>query len=424
MKNKLRLKIALSALTLAAVSLAGCLTANAEEEPVNLVFLRAGTEEAKKEAFTELLDGFMEEYPNITVEYQEAPWGNDIETKLNTGFASGTAPDVINYSLASIGARVPLGQYERLNDYVEGWEGLDDIYDSILEAGSVGDDLYGIGYLADARVLAINTELFEEAGLDPNSPPSTWDELLECHKKLVKRDENGTVIQTGLGVPTNGASIDQWLMIFAAQNGMKNLVDEETDEILFNKPESIEAMEFLKELYGIGLVAWDNSQSDQNPFKNGTAAMSIISMDEFNNTNSGDLEGKIKLIPMTSKERQATFCGVHFMFMNADSTKKDAAWKLIEYLTRKESMQKYGEIVGNTPVRESLSDWYLDTHDENAALVLQSIEIGKGGVKTPYFQTMTNLVCEAIERIYYGDAGIEEALNEAAEELQEEISNQ
>lgn len=424
MKNKLRLKIALSALTLAAVSLAGCLTANAEEEPVNLVFLRAGTEEAKKEAFTELLDGFMEEYPNITVEYQEAPWGNDIETKLNTGFASGTAPDVINYSLASIGARVPLGQYERLNDYVEGWEGLDDIYDSILEAGSVGDDLYGIGYLADARVLAINTELFEEAGLDPNSPPSTWDELLECHKKLVKRDENGTVIQTGLGVPTNGASIDQWLMIFAAQNGMKNLVDEETDEILFNKPESIEAMEFLKELYDIGLVAWDNSQSDQNPFKNGTAAMSIISMDEFNNTNSGDLEGKIKLIPMTSKERQATFCGVHFMFMNADSTKKDAAWKLIEYLTRKESMQKYGEIVGNTPVRESLSDWYLDTHDENAALVLQSIEIGKGGVKTPYFQTMTNLVCEAIERIYYGDASIEEALNEAAEELQEEISNQ
>lgn len=343
---------------------------------------------------------------------------------MNTGFASGTAPDVINYSLASIGARVPLGQYERLNDYVEGWEGLDDIYDSILEAGSVGDDLYGIGYLADARVLAINTELFEEAGLDPNSPPSTWDELLECHKKLVKRDENGTVIQTGLGVPTNGASIDQWLMIFAAQNGMKNLVDEETDEILFNKPESIEAMEFLKELYDIGLVAWDNSQSDQNPFKNGTAAMSIISMDEFNNTNSGDLEGKIKLIPMTSKERQATFCGVHFMFMNADSTKKDAAWKLIEYLTRKESMQKYGEIVENTPVRESLSDWYLDTHDENAALVLQSIEIGKGGVKTPYFQTMTNLVCEAIERIYYGDAGIEEVLNEAAEELQEEISNQ
>lgn len=55
---------------------------------------------------------------------------------------------------------------------------------------------------------------------------------------------------------------------------------------------------------------------------------------------------------------------------------------------------------------------------------MQSIEIGKGGVKTPYFQTMTNLVCEAIERIYYGDAGIEEALNEAAEELQEEISNQ
>ena len=235
MKNKFKTKMMLTAAALAVLTGTACMGVSAEnsEEPVNLVFLRAGTEENKKEAFTQLLADFMEEYPNITVEYQEAPWGNDFETKLNTGFASGTAADVINYSLASIGSRVPLGQYENLNEYTEGWEGLDDIYDNILAAGSVGDNLYGIGYLADARMLVYNTELFEEAGLDPNSPPTTWDELLEYHEKLVKKDENGNVIQTGMGVPTNGANINQWLEIFAAQNGVKNLVDESTDEILF-----------------------------------------------------------------------------------------------------------------------------------------------------------------------------------------------
>lgn len=424
MKNKPRTRILLSAMALAAASAAGCIGVSAEEDPVNLVFLRAGTEENKKMAFTELLNGFMEEYPNITVEYQEAPWGNDFETKLNTGFASGTAADVINYSLASIGARVPLGQYENLNEYVEGWEGMDDIYDSILEAGSVGGDLYGIGYLADARMLAINTELFEEAGLDPDNPPTTWEELLECHEKLVKRDENGTVIQTGLGVPTNGTNINQWLEIFAAQNGVTNLVDEGTDEILFNTPEAIEAMEYLKQLYDIGLVAYDNSQSDQNPFRNGTAGMTIISANEFSSANTGDLEGKIKMVPMFAKEKEATFCGVHFMFMNSNSTKKEAAWKLIEYLTRKESMQKYCEIVGNTPVRVSLSDWYLENNDESAAIVLKSVEIGKGSPKVPYFQTLFNIVDEAMERVFYETASVEDALNEAAEELQEEIENQ
>ncbi len=65
------------------------------DDQVKLVFLRAGTEDYKKEAFTKMIEGFEEEHPNITVEYQEAPWGDDFETKLNTGFASGTAPDVI-----------------------------------------------------------------------------------------------------------------------------------------------------------------------------------------------------------------------------------------------------------------------------------------------------------------------------------------
>lgn len=426
MKSKFRTRVMLSMAAVAALSMSAGIGALAEgsEEPVNLVFLRAGTDEPKKEAFTELLADFQKEYPNYTVEYQEAPWGNDFETKLNTGFASGTAPDVINYSLASIGSRVPLGQYENLNSYTEGWEGLEDYYDSILTAGSVGDDLYGIGYVADARMLVYNTELFEEAGLDPDSPPTTWDELLEYHEKLVKKDDSGNVIQTGLGIPTNGANINQWLEIFAAQNGVANLVDEATDEILFNTEESMEAMEFLKQLYDIGLIPWDNAQSDQNPFRNGTAAMSIMNADEFNSANSGDLEGKIKMAPMISKEKAATFCGVHFMFMSSDSKNKEAAWDLIEFLTRKESIQKYCEIVGTTPLRASLEDWYLEKHDENAQIVLKSIEIGQGSPKVAYSAPLFNAVDQAMERVFYGDASVEDALNEAAEELQEEIDNQ
>lgn len=424
MKNKFTKRLLVAALAAATLAGTTAMSVCAEEEPVNIVFLRAGTDEPKKEAFTALLEEFMEENPNITVEYQEAPWGNDFETKLNTGFASGTAADVINYSLASIGSRVPLGQYEDLTSYVEGWEGMDDIYDSILTAGSVGDSLYGIGYVPDARMLIINTELFEEAGLDPENPPTTWDELLECHEKLVKKDENGNVIQTGLGVPTNGTNVNHWLEIFAAQNGVANLVDESTDEILFNNEATMEAMTFLKQLYDIGLVAWDNAQADQNPIKNGTAAMSIMNADEFNSANTGELEGKLKMVPMFGKEQQATFCGVHFMFMNADSKNKEAAWKLIEFLCSEESMQEYAEVVGITPVRESLRDWYIDNNGEESEIVLDAISIGQGSPKVAYSQTLFNIVDEAMERVFYGDATVEDALNEAAEEMQEEIDNQ
>lgn len=424
MKGYLKKGAAVSLAVLTALSAGTCVNVNAGESKTKIVFLRAGTDEPKKEAYQELIAEFEEQNPDIEVEYQEAPWGNDFETKLNTGFASGTAPDVINYSLSSIGSRVPMGQYECLDSYVEGWEGLDDYMDSVLDAGSVGDKLYGIGYTADARMLVYNTELFEEAGLNPDSPPETWDELLEYHEKLVKKDEDGNVIQTGLGVPTNGASIDQWLQIFATQNGVENLVDESTDEILFNTPEALEAMEFLQKLNEIGLIAWDNSSSDQNPFRNGTAAMSIMNADEFNSANTGDLEGKLKMAPMFGNKQQATFCGMHFLFMSADSKQKEAAWKLISFLAEKDSMQTWCETVKTAPLRESLAEWYKGLGDENAEVVMDSISIGKGSPKVSYSQTVFNVVDQAMERVYYGEASVEDALNEAAEELQEEIDNQ
>ena len=44
------------------------------DENVKLVFLRAGTEDYKKDAFTQMIEGFEAKYPNYKVEYHEAPW--------------------------------------------------------------------------------------------------------------------------------------------------------------------------------------------------------------------------------------------------------------------------------------------------------------------------------------------------------------
>ena len=93
-----------------------------------------------------MIEGFEAKYPELYGRVSEAPWGDDFETKLNTGFASGTAPDVIHYSLASIGARVPMGQYECLDPYTEGWEGMDDMYDSVKKPEVLAANFMGVPY--------------------------------------------------------------------------------------------------------------------------------------------------------------------------------------------------------------------------------------------------------------------------------------
>ena len=57
-------------------------------EKTKLTFLRVGTEPEKKEYWENLIKDYIAKHPSIDIEYQEAGYGDDFETKLNTGFAS------------------------------------------------------------------------------------------------------------------------------------------------------------------------------------------------------------------------------------------------------------------------------------------------------------------------------------------------
>ena len=165
-------------------------------------------------------------------------------------------------------------------------------------------------------------------------------------------------------------------------------------------------MDFLRQLKEAGLVDWNNTQQDQNPFYNGTAAMTVVSENEFNNINTGDLEGKIKMVPMFSKVNSGT------------------SWKLIEYMSSKESMQIWMDTAKTAPVRASLEEAYLKKNPVNGPMIMEAIEIGKGSPKVPYFNSVFTYVDDAMEQVFYGQSSPQDALNAAAEKVQEEIDNQ
>ena len=394
-----------------------------ENEKTKLTFLRVGTEPEKKEYWENLIKEYISKHPNIEIEYQEAGYGDDFETKLNTGFASGTAPDIINFTMASMGTRVPLGQYAALDEYVNKWEGKDDFMDNALKLGTINGKIYGIATFPDPRILVYNKEMFKEAGLDPNKPPTTWDELLEYHKKLVKKDGD-TVVQTGFGVPTSGTNMQHYLSVFAEQNGLKNLIDEDDNTILFNRPEAIEAAAFLKEIADAGIIKWDSNNREQNPFATGMAAMTLGNTSEFYNYNKGGLEGKLAMAAPTSKVKQATFCGMGFMFMSGETKYKDEVWDFIAYVASAEEMWNRYEKLGVPPLRKSLEKKFVDLEPENNKAIYDSINTGTGSPKVAYANSVYNTVNDAMEKVMYGVASPKEALDEAAETIKQEINNQ
>lgn len=435
MKKRTILPITMTAMFTLSL-LAGCSSGGTEElipkestmsqgsEQTKIVFLRVGTEEDRKAYWQKTIAAFEAENPDIIVEYQESPPGNDFETKLNTGFASGTAPDVINFTMASMGTRIPLGQYRPLDEFTDDWQTKDDYMENVLQMGSKDGKLYGIGVYTDPRILLWNKEMFEAAGLDPDTPPTTWNELKEMQEKLTVRNDKGTVVQAGYAIPTTGSGLQHMLSVFIEQNGVKNLVNEDDNTILLNSPEAVEAAQFILDLAEIGTIPWDCTSIDQDPFMAGQSAITITTVSNYKTLMESNMKDKIGIAEPISNKKQATFCGAHFMFMSGDTKNKEAAWKFIDYATNAENTwQRYLDL-GFTPVHKSLKDKFMEVDPDTGNAIYFSINAGTGSPKVPYANSVYNITNEAMEKILYKVSSPVDALNEAAVKLQKEIDNQ
>ncbi len=128
-----------------------------------------------KEGFEELKAEFEALNPGFTLEISYDPWGT-WTTKLPTMIASGNAPDVFLVNNPDFPAFANGGFFLDLTDHVDP-DYFDEYFPGVLAMYTQRGRHLGIPYSTDCRVLWYNTEIFELAGLDPNQPPETWEEM-------------------------------------------------------------------------------------------------------------------------------------------------------------------------------------------------------------------------------------------------------
>lgn len=389
-------------------------------EPKKITFWRAGTEPEWDTHWKQTFAGL--EKNNIKVETAGLPWGNEIETKLNAAYASGTGPDLLHYSIASIAQRAGLGQYASLDDYISKWSDKDDIMESIYDLGKYKGKIYGLGWNPDPRVFVWRKDLFQQAGLDPEKAPKDWKQLAEYAVKLTKKEGNNTVI-AGFNIPiANGF---QTFQIFSLQNGVA-LIDVDKNDPLFDKPDAIEAAAYLNDLVKKGVnIPVDQFKSQGNPWTLGNAAMSYESPQGVAALlkNKPDLAGKIGVAPPLENKAKGTFCGLGLFFISADSKNKDAAWEAVKAaMTKEEMMRRYKEL-GTPIVRKSLKDEFIKDKPEMNKATFDAISVGQGAAKVIYSTKLNDTISQGLEQAYYGKKSAEQAMKDAAAELRKEIPN-
>ena len=429
------MKKLVSLLLLAAMLLTmAVMPAAAEGTPVELTFhYPVGVGGDLALLIENLAAEFTKENPDIIL--HPVFCGNSTETTTKTiaAIQGGNPPEFAIlgnselYSLLSLEAIIPLD--DLINGDPDGKEYIDDFWPAFLMNSYYEGKIYSIPWQRSTIIMYYNKDAFRAAGLDPETPPANWEELVEYAQKLTIRDEAGNVKQWGVQISTNDPFT---FSPFAMQNSAdgENLMTPDGKTALFNTQGNIDALQFLVDLgqkYKVmpeGVIVWADSTSN---FMAGTAAMLYMSSGSPTNVlNNTDFEVGTAFLPAGKRYGSATG-GANFYIMDGISDEKLAAtWKFIRWMTEPERAAQWSIDTGYVATRKSCFD--LDLLKNYFAAVPQAETAGNqlvyaGSELMLYDNTRCwDILKNAIDAAMTFAKTPEQALADAQEEVDEVLS--
>jgi multiple sugar transport system substrate-binding protein len=392
-------------------------TQNKDPGKITLSYLRTGTDERSQRAYMDLINEFQTRYPNIVIEYQQYNFGTEMETKLNTLYASGAAPDVVRAPISTIAQRASMGQYGALDSYINNWNERDQIIQHAYNVASYRGKTYGIAINIAASFLLYRKDYFQQAGIDPANPPETWEQLLEYAQKLTIR-QGSNVTRAGFSIPVASGNIT--ILPFARQNG-SSLIDENNNTAHFNDAATVEALSYLAQFNQKNLLIPFTFNQNQNPFEVGNAAITVGSLDNYNSivASGVDWVKQIAFAPMVSRKTKSNFGGCQIMFMSEEGKHKNESWEFIKFLFSDSSVWKLVQDAGATPVKKGLFEDFVKLNPEIGVTYLDALNYAEGMPKVEWSVLFEKYINQAYEEAMYGK-NAKEALDDALRQLNTE----
>lgn len=167
------------------------------DEPVTLQWFMWSGSDVEKNAWLKVGEMVTAKYPNITIEFQTAPF-NDFWTKLTTQAASGDAPCIIGLQ----GQRAP--QFGNLllplDDYMaQAGIKAEDYTPSITEGLRYEDQQVALPYDVGPFVIFYNKDAFKKAGVPEPKIGWTTDDFMDAARKLTDAPKYGFSAGSDIG---------------------------------------------------------------------------------------------------------------------------------------------------------------------------------------------------------------------------------
>lgn len=381
------------------------------QEPIKLTFWNYW-DGKNGEIVQGLVDRYNEDHPEVEIQNVYVGWG-ELLPKLQLAVAGGDKPDLAAADmvwmpyLAKSGALVPL------NSFIEasGVE-IDDFYPALLDVNTYDEQYYGMPVSTNNLELFINKDLFEAAGLDPATPPTTWAELQDYATQCANPDE-GVI---GMELFTQpGEGLTWQFQVYLWQAGGDFLSDD-MSQAAFNSEAGLQALEYWLSLIESG--AYDIS--DWGLFGQGQSCMVMDGSWMVGIwADSAPFEWTTAPMPYPEDGEPATnMGGEHIFILSEDEAKQQATWDFINWFTSSDIQREWDMGTGFMPVRGSVASNpdYQSWIQENEPRLMSFVEMQQYAHNRPpveQYSELSDVFSAMIERAIYGQMSPEEALSAA-----------
>ncbi|WP_097461462.1 ABC transporter substrate-binding protein [Mangrovitalea sediminis] len=375
---------------------------------------------------TKVVDGMVSDFekqnPDIHVNAIYAGNYNDARVKALAALKSGQPAQLAVmfsidvHELMDLHAIIPFDEMAKTPED-KAW--LHSFYPALMKNGEVNGKTWGVPFQRSTIVMYYNKDMFRAAGLDPNHPPATWKELVSMGEKLTHKDANGDVTQWGLMIPSTG--YPYWMFGALTKENGQVLMNQAGTKTYFDKPAVVEALSFWKSLgtqYHImpkGTIDWGTLR--QNFLDQKTAMMWHSTGNLTAVKNNAKFDFGVAMLPANKEPGSPTGGGNFYLFKHSTPEQREAAFKLVKFMTSPEEAAKWSIATGymgvspaayKTPALES----YVKTFPQ-AAVARDQLKYATAELSTHQSGRVRKLLDDAIQAALTGEESPKAALSSA-----------
>ncbi|WP_041780044.1 ABC transporter substrate-binding protein [Allocoleopsis franciscana] len=304
----------------------------------------------EKQLLEQVFNQFEIQHPNIKVKHETI--NDQYMDVIKTRLIGDAAPDVFYLDAFEAPLLMQYGVLEPLNSYINPEFNLNDFEPTLLKAFQLEDRIYGLPKDFSTLALFYNKKAFQSAGID--QAPKTWNELREASQKLtLDQNRDGRKEQYGFGI---APELSRQYFMMTAFGG--RLIDRQENAAFFTS-ESLKGLQLIIEQYRKDQSSAQPSDvgasTGSEMFGQGKAAMVIEGTwaIPYLQETFPQLDFATTEVPTVNGEKGTMAYTVAYV-MNKKTKHKEAAWKLIAYLTNQEGMKAWAKEGLALPARKSV----------------------------------------------------------------------